>query len=322
MTRILTQGDVAAVLMVSDCISAVEEAFRSYGEGRAQRPQSMGIHAEAGTFHIKAATAEIFAAKINANFPDNPQRHGLPTIQGVIVVADIERGTPLGILDSILITSLRTAAASAVAAKYLARHDANTMTIVGCGSQGRAHLEALVQVRPIAKAYAYDVHDDVSDRFAREMSSRLGIEVVKSASMDHAVAQSDIVVTCTPARSPVLNEHHWHRGLFIAAVGADNPDKHELAPALLEQCLVVPDILDQAATMGDLHHAIVAGVLTRESIHGELAEVICGRVAGRRNDDEVFVFDSTGTALQDVVVASLALSRAVERGIGLELSLS
>jgi alanine dehydrogenase len=319
MTRILTQADVAALLSIDDCIAAVETVFRDYGEGRIAPPQSLGVHAAGGTFHVKAAVADVFAAKINANFPGNRQQHGLPTIQGVIIVMDIERGTPLGILDSTLITTLRTAAATAVAATYLARTDSRTITIIGCGIQGAAHLEALLRVRPLARAFAYDADSNISLRFAHEMRQRLGVDVAQTRSIADAVAESDIVVTCTPSRSPILDASHRHPGLFIAGVGADNPEKHELAPELLAQSLVVPDILDQAATMGDLHHAIAAGILTRDDIHGELADVICGRAPGRTTDDEVFVFDSTGTALQDVVAASVALSRAVERGVGVEV---
>src|SRR3954451_4985047 len=141
MTRILTAADVAALLTIDDCIAAVETAFRHFGEGRIAPPQTLGVHAERGTFHVKAAVADVFAAKINANFPQNPRDHNLPTIQGVIIVMDIARGTPLGIFDSPLITTLRTAAATAVAAKYLARADSHTITIIGCVIQGAAHLE-------------------------------------------------------------------------------------------------------------------------------------------------------------------------------------
>jgi alanine dehydrogenase len=322
MMRILTRADVEAVLTLDDCIAAVEDVFRSYGQGHLAAPQSLGIHAEGGAFHIKTAVVRLFAAKINANFPENPRRHGLPAIQGVIVLMDPDRGVPLAMLDSTLITILRTAAATAVAAKHLSRHDAGTATIIGCGAQGRAQLQALTRVRKISKAWAYDHDAEASERFAREMEERLTIEVRQSPSAGDAVAESDIVVSCTPARSPILDQRHLHPGLFIAGVGADNPDKNELAPELLARSLVVPDLLEQAATMGDLHHAIAAGLLTRESIHGELADVISGRVPGRRSEDEIFVFDSTGTALQDAAAASVALARATQREIGLEVALT
>jgi alanine dehydrogenase len=320
MTLILTARDLASILKPQDCLASVEQAFRGYGEGRSAAPKSLGVHAAAGTFHVKAAISNIFAAKINANFPENPRRHGLPTIQGVIVVMDPDRGTPLAILDSALVTTLRTAAATAVAAKYLARHDARTVTVAGCGTQGRASLEALLLVRPIAVAYAYDVDGTAAERFAIEMRQRLGIDVRAATTLDDAVAQSAIVVTCTTAHAAILDAGHLHPGLFIAAIGADNPQKQELTPALLRESRIVVDLLEQAATMGDLHHALEAGELTRDDVHGELADVICGRVPGRLSDDEIFVFDSTGTALQDVAVSSFAYALALERGAGVEVA--
>jgi ornithine cyclodeaminase/alanine dehydrogenase-like protein (mu-crystallin family) len=304
MTRLLTRADVASLLTLEDCLSAVEEAFR----GDAASAKSLGFHAAAGTFHIKAAMGDVFATKINANFPGNPSG---PTIQGVIVVMDLGRGTPLAILDSGLITTMRTAAATAVAVRHLARGDATTLTIIGCGVLGRATLDALKLVRPLSGVWAWDVSHAAASRLGRVPDS-----------LDEAIASSDIVVTCTTSRSPILDAHHLHPGLFIAATGADNPQKQELAPSVLAQSKVVVDVLEQAATMGDLHHALHAGVMTREDVHGALGDVLHGRVPGRVHDDEVFVFDSTGTALQDVAVASLAYARAVQRGVGLDIALS
>jgi alanine dehydrogenase len=314
MTRILTRDDVASLLTPDDCLHAVEDVFRAYGEGRVAPPQSLGVHVDGGTYHVKAAVADVFAAKVNANFPANPARHGLPLIQGVIVLMDAENGTLLAILDSTLVTALRTAAATAIAAKYLARDDASSLAIVGCGAQARAHVDALRRVRPITAIYACDIDTAAAARFAEET----GADVV---SLAEAVAQSDIVVTCTPSRAPILDVEHLHEGLFIAGVGADNPEKHEISPALLQRSIVVADILEQAATMGDLQHAIAAGVMTRNDVRGELADILTGRVPARRTREEIFVFDSTGNALQDVAVASIAYRRAVERGSGMEVTL-
>jgi alanine dehydrogenase len=275
-------------LTIDECIPAVEQIFRDYGEGRVGPPKSLGID----HFHIKAAIGDVFAVKINANFPDNPRKHGLPTIQGVIVLFDRERGTPLLVLDSILITTLRTAAATAVAAKYLARPYAKTLAVIGYGTQGRAHVEAIKRVRNIATVRIFDAGGGEG-----------------CASIEEAVADADIVVTCTPSQSPILDARHLRPGMFIAGVGADNPQKHELSPALLKGSRVFADILEQSATMGDLHHAIAAGVMTREDVAGELADVVCGR-AGRRSEDEVIVFDSTGTALQDLAAAQLVIQKS------------
>jgi ornithine cyclodeaminase/alanine dehydrogenase-like protein (mu-crystallin family) len=296
MTLFLDRDQIVKLLTIDDCIDAVEHVFRDGGEAT-----SIGL----GHFHVKAAiVGNRFAVKMNGNFPGNPERYGLPTIQGLIILADAERGTPLAVLDSISITAMRTAAASAVAAKYLAIQDARTITIVGCGTQASAQLEAMRRVRPIEQVFAVDVD--------RAKAEALG----EVRPLEEAVRESDIVITCTTSTTPFLRREHLHPGLFIAAVGADNPRKSELAPELMANAKVVADVLEQAATMGDLHHALEAGVMTREDVFGELADVIRGR--GRTSDDEVFVFDSTGTALQDGAVASIAY----ERHAGQALSLS
>ena len=313
----LDSAEVRGLLSMSACIAAVERAFRLHGEGKAPAPGVLGIHAEHGTFHIKAGVLDLerpyFAAKTNANFPGNVERHGLPTIQGVIALFDAARGTPLAILDSREITSLRTGAATAVAAKYLARDDASIAMICGCGVQGRTQLAAVASVRALTRAYAVDRHRENAQRFAREMSNELGIEVVPSDDLARAARLSDICVTCTPARQAILGLGDVAVGAFVAGVGADNPDKQELDPALLARSAVVVDILEQAATSGDLHHAIAAGVMTRADVRAELGEVVAGKKRGRLNDDEIVIFDSTGTALQDVAAAAAVYEKAILR---------
>jgi alanine dehydrogenase len=267
-------------------------------------------------FHIKAGTLDLsrpyFAAKTNANFPGNIERYGLPTIQGVIALFDAERGTPLAILDSREITSLRTGAATAVATKYLARDDASIVTICGCGVQGRTQLAAVAAVRPLRRVYAVDRNRENAARFAREMSNELGVDVIPADDLAAAARESDICVTCTPSRQAILGAGDVNAGTFVAGVGADNPDKQELDPLLLARAAVVVDILDQAATSGDLHHAIAAGVMTRESVRAELGEVVAGKKPGRLHDDEILIFDSTGMALQDVAAAAAVYEKAIQ----------
>ena len=306
---------VRGLLSIQECIAVVERAFRLHGEGKTPQPGVLGIHAEHGTFHIKAGTLDLgrpyFAAKTNANFPGNLERYGLPTIQGVIALFDADRGTPVAILDSIEITSLRTGAATAVAARYLARADAAVATICGCGVQGRTQLAAVAVVRTLTRAHAVDRDRENAKRFAREMSNELGIEVIPGTDLQAAARESDICVTCTPSRKAILGAGDIKAGTFVAGVGADNPDKQELEPALLARSAVVVDILDQAVTSGDLHHAIAAGAMTREQVRAELGEVVAGRKRGRLHDDEIIVFDSTGTALQDVAAAAAVYEKAV-----------
>lgn len=257
-----------------------------------------------------------FAAKVNANFPENAKRFGLPTIQGVVVLCDGENGYPLALMDSIEITIRRTGAATGVAAKYLARPDSKTATICGCGNQGRISLRALTRVLPIEKAWAWDRDQAQAQRFADELVADLKIDIEVVDDLQTAVKQSDVVVTCTPSKQPFLKGAFVAPGAFIAAVGADNSEKQELEPALLSRSKVVVDVLEQCVTIGELHHALDAGALTRDDVYGELGEVIAGVKPGRTSPDEIIIFDSTGMALQDVVTAAAVYEKALSEQAG------
>jgi len=324
-TLILTRRDVRELLGLDECIAAVESAFRLHAEGKSLAPGVLAVPARDGGFHIKAAGLELgrhyFAAKTNANFSSNPSRHRLPAIQGVIVLCDADDGRPLAVMDSIEVTIRRTAAATAVAARWLARKDSATATICGCGNQGREQLRALSRVLPLARAHAYDADEAVARAYARELSDELGIEITPARDLASAVRDSDVCVTCTPSRAVFLMREHVRPGSFVAAVGADSPDKQELEPRLLAEAVLVVDELEQCASIGELHHALAAGVLTRAAVHAELAEVLTGRRPGRQSDQEITIFDSTGTALQDVAAAAVVYEKAVESGRGVRLSL-
>lgn len=323
----LSRHDVASLLSLGECIDAVADAFLRHARGELPAvPGVLGAHVHGGGFHVKTAalgsSPGYFAAKINANFPDNHVRYALPTIQGVIALFDLRSGKPLAILDSIEITILRTAAASAVAARHLARAGAHVVTIYGCGAQGRSHLRALSLVRPITHAYALDLDPARAAAFADDLGRELAIAITPNESLATALIASDICVTCTPARQPVLRAAMLRPGHFIAAVGADSPDKQELDPAVLAQSRVVVDLVEQAASIGELHHAISAGIMTESDIHGELGQILAGQRPGRTSPEEVFVFDSTGTALQDVAAAALVFERAQRTGRGTLLELT
>jgi len=317
-TLVLTRRDVRHFVNLNDCIEAVEHAFRLHGEGKTQAPAMIGIHSSDGGFHIKAGILPLahnyFVAKVNANFPNNPKRFTLPTIQGVIVLCDAQNGRPLAVLDSMEITALRTAAATAVAAKHLARKDSKVVTICGCGVQGQVQLQALAQILKLQRAFAYDIEEGRASEFAREWSAKLGITVEPAKDLSHATRQSDVCVTCTSSLQPFLKREHIKPGTFIAAVGADNPEKQELEAELMAGSKVVVDVLDQCAESGDLHHALRAGVVLKSDIHAELGEVVAGNKPGRTSKDETIIFDSTGMALQDVAVTALVYEKASQAG--------
>jgi ornithine cyclodeaminase/alanine dehydrogenase-like protein (mu-crystallin family) len=319
-TRILTRADVERVLDPRTCIDAVEEAFRVRGTGGRIESAVLGLHGEGGGFHVKAATMlgdrGYFAAKLNANFPANPTTNGLPTIQGVLGLFDATNGAPLAVMDSIGITLLRTAAATGVAARHLARGGPATVTIIGCGAQALPQLAALAVVRPIEMVHAVDRDAAAAERFATAAAARFDIAVVAAVDMERATRASNIVVTCTTSRAAFLDVPHIAAGTFVAAVGADNEEKSEIAPALMRAGAVVVDHRGQCETIGDLHHAIAAGVMRADDIRGELSEVVAGSTRGRRDDDDIIIFDSTGVALEDVAAAAVVYERAVAAGIG------
>jgi alanine dehydrogenase len=323
-TLLLGRREVAALLGVEECIAAVEEAFRLHAEGKTRPPAVCSVHAEGGGFHIKAALMGLgrnyFAAKTNANFPRNRSRFGLPLIQGVIVLCDGDTGYPLAVMDSMEITVLRTGAATAVAAKHLSRPDAKVLTVCGCGNQGRVSLRAVSKVRRVERAYAFDTDEAQARRFAEELSGELGIEVEAVGDLARAVRASDICVTCTPSKRFFLEREFVAPGTFVAAVGADSESKQEIDPELMRAGAVVVDLLEQCAAIGDLRHALEVGAMTRADVRAELGEVIAGKKPGRASAEEIVVFDSTGTALQDVAAAAIVYERAVAAGRGFSMN--
>jgi ornithine cyclodeaminase/alanine dehydrogenase-like protein (mu-crystallin family) len=225
------------------------------------------------------------------------------------------------VLDSAEITSVRTAAATAVAARHLARTDASVVAVCGCGEQAGHQLRALVCVRRVRHVFACDVSAERAERFAHAMRTELDIPIDAVPGLGHMPSAPDIWVTCTPSRQWFLGRAHVTRGAFVAAVGADNPEKQEIEPELMAESVVVPDVLDQCAALGDLHHALDTGVMRTSDVRGELADIVSGRTPGRQSNDEVIIFDSTGTALQDVAVAALVYERALAAGAGLAIDL-
>ncbi|HEV8513698.1 MAG TPA: ornithine cyclodeaminase family protein [Cyclobacteriaceae bacterium] len=320
-TLLLTRSEVARILKIEECMNAVEEAFKKQALGKVQTPKILGVHAEDGAYHIKAGLMNYFVVKSNANFPGNPKKHGLPTIQGVIAVCDIHNGRILALMDSIEISIIRTGAATGIAAKYLAKQNAKAATICGCGNQGIISLKALLKVRQLNKVYVYDIDSTKKIEFA-ESFSRESISITPVDDLRSATLQSDIIVTCTPSKKPFLNKEDVKPGAFIAAVGSDNEDKQELEPSLLAVSKLVTDLTDQCATIGELHHALEKGIITRSHVHAELGEIIAGKKNGRTSDDEIIIFDSTGMALQDVAAASIVYETALANKIGMKLNLA
>jgi ornithine cyclodeaminase/alanine dehydrogenase-like protein (mu-crystallin family) len=305
---------------MADLVAALERAFAAGpGDSRA-----LGLDAPRGAFHVKAATlaapAEaggesrlVFVAKVNANFPGNPAA-GLPTIQGLAALFDARDGTLLALLDSPELTARRTGAATAVAARRLARAGARSLLFCGCGRQAPAQLEALLAVLAIERLTVCDLDAARAERFAGEAALRYGLAVAVARLPTATSRDHDLIVTCTPARGPILGPADVAPGTFLAAVGADHPTKQEIDPALLAAVRLVVDSRVSAAACGELHHALEAGYSDLGERAAELGEVVRGERPGRVDDDEITLFDSTGIALEDAAAALVAYERAQASG--------
>lgn len=323
---VLSGSDVRSLLDIRTCIAAVQSALAAHESGDTCGPVSSGFALPAGSFHAKAAALRshdrtFVAVKANVNLPGNPLQ-GRPTIQGALVLLDGDAGHPLAVMDSIVVTSIRTAAVAALAASHLALPDAGTITIVGCGEQGESQLRAMAVVRPLQRALVFDRDVDKASKFAERLSASLPFPIEATRDLSEAVRASHICVTCTTSQSAIVDRSHLHPGIFIAAVGADNPSKQELHPEVMAKCRVVVDSLSACAAGGDLHHAIAAGVMSENDVYGELSAIVSGRLPGRTTAGEMFVFDSTGTALQDVAAALVVYDRALATGHGTGVSMA
>ena len=325
-TLVLSRRCVAGLMTARDYFAAAEDAFRALATGRAAAPTPMHIPCEAGGFHAKGARMDdagrgYVAVKVNANFPGNPRTFNLPTIQGAVVLADAANGAPLAIMDSVEITLRRTAAATALAATLLARPNAETVAICGCGDQARAQLAALATEFRLKRVLVWDIDRSRATAFAEEMSAHLTCPVTCVDALRTATLRSDMIVTCTTSRTAFLDVGDVRPGTFVAAVGADSHDKSEIAPDLMAKATVVVDVLEQCAVMGDLHHAINAGLMTTKDVSAALGELVVGQRPGRADEEEITIFDSTGTAVQDVAAAVRIYDRARTQRVGHVLSL-
>jgi alanine dehydrogenase len=190
----------------------------------------------------------------------------------------------------------------------------------GCGNQGKISVKMLAAVRDIKVVYLYDIDKSKADQLVSELKLELDIDLVAVVDPYQAIEDSDIIVTCTPSKAPLIRRSQVRPGTFIAAVGADSESKQELDPSLFKSTKVVVDLLEQSEKIGDLRHAIQQNVISRDDVFAELGEIVCGNKRGRESEEEIIIFDSTGMALQDVATASIVFKKAADKHIGLQLS--
>jgi alanine dehydrogenase len=322
---LLSGHDLRRLLNPGVAIEALRETYTALADSRADQGRSVGFMIQGGSIHVKSGLLPgshlAFASKVNVNLPDNWNSRRLPTIQGVVVVSDAKDGRPLAIMESITLTGIRTAATAALAAQFGASKDSKTAAIIGCGAQAKYQLDALRAVFPLEIVRVFDIDAARAEALASACSTP-STSVRAAPSVREAVAQADICVTCTTSTLPVLTEDLDLRGCFVAAIGADNPEKHEIAPTLMGRARILVDDIDACASGGDLSHALRAGVLTKDQVYADLADLAAGRKHARMTEEELVIFDSSGSGVQDVAVAWAAYLEASRAGVGARFNLS
>lgn len=317
----LSRADVEATgVTMAEIISAVEEGFRLKGKGQVEMPPKPGIHPRPEAFiHAMPAYvrgAEAAGCKWVSGYPQN-QARGLPYIAGLLILNDPDTGIPLAVMDCAWITAMRTGAATAVAAKYLARADAESVGVIGCGVQGRSNLLALKTAFPgLQMVRAFDTSPEALQKYVAEMRRTLDLKVVPAAAPEEAVRGMDIVVTATPIlKHPhqVIEENWFEPGMFGAAVDFDSYWTPGAQKAADKICTDDTAQLDYYRTVGYFQQT--------PPVYADLGELVTGRKPGRTNPEERIIAMNLGLALEDVVVAKEVFLRAAAKGIGRRLPL-
>ena len=319
---ILTEDEIRSCVPIA--MEALEEVAKGYSllaQDRATIPPVLRIDIPEHNGEVDVKTAYLhgldsFAIKIAAGFLDN-HLLGLPTGSGMMVVVSAETGRPMAILlDNGYLTNVRTGIAGAIAAQHLAPGSCEVAGVIGSGAQARYQMRALQLVREFSTLLVYGIVEQEVDRYVEEMAQELEVDVVKAPDAESVVRQSSIVVTTTPSRSPYLRAEWLHPGLHITCMGSDSEEKQELFPEVFAKAdRIVCDKKSQVFRLGELHHALDAGVI-QESDAVELGQITAGYLPGREAEEEISICDLTGVGVQDTQIARLAVRRAQERGLG------
>lgn len=320
---VLTRAELEqCVSLNKEAIQQIAEAFAALARGEAIMPPVLRLdivdyHGEVDVKTAYVKGFDSFAIKISPGFFDNPKL-GLPSLSGMMVLLSAKTGQLEALLlDQGYLTDIRTAAAGAVAADCLARRNCRAVGVIGAGAQARLQLQALKLVRDYQYLYVWARNRQQAQAYAAAMERQLGVPVEIAADPETLVRQSDVVVTTTPAKAPLIQAEWLHPGIHITAMGADAESKNELDPQVLVRAdRFVCDRRAQSLALGELHHAVATGVLAPDVAVTELGEITAGIKPGRLSDAEITVCDLTGTGVQDTVIALHAYHQAVARGYG------
>jgi alanine dehydrogenase len=288
-----------------EVINVVEDAFRDWTKGKGDMPTKSYLTVEKGNFRaMPAALPGAVGIKWVNVHPENPSR-GIPSIMAILIYNDRETGYPLAIMDATKITAYRTAAAAAIASKYLARKDSNSLGIIGAGHQAYTQILALAEIYNLELIKVFDCSKTAIDKLIKALPGY----PLKECSLEESVA-SDIICTLTPSRTPFVKREWVISGTHINAIGADAEGKEELEPSILKEALMVVDDLRQAVHAGEINVPVSRGIFKEDEIYANLGEIIVGDKPGRTDDKVITIFDSTGVAIQDIAVAKLLFEKA------------
>ncbi|MBN1471561.1 MAG: hypothetical protein JW925_07260 [Syntrophaceae bacterium] len=308
-TLILTKRDIEKILTPAVANETVEKAFRAYSLGCTQMPPKSYLYFPKGDLrsmpaYICGEGFNVAGIKSVTVHPRN-SASDLPAVMAVIILNDPQTGFPLAVMDGTYLTCIRTGAAGAVAAKYLSRKDSQVAGFVGCGAQARSQLSCLLAFRDIRKIkiWQYPKDKECVRSFQQWVHKTCKLEAEVSSRMDAVTMNSDIVITTTPSRAPLVN--CVSPGTHINAVGADAPGKQEINPQILKQAKVVVDDWTQAAHSGEINVPLSKKQLTKKDIHALLGDIVAGKKRGRTSVNEITLFDATGLAIQDISCADV-----------------
>lgn len=315
--KFLSFQDLQSVFQMNRLIHVVERAFLAHGKGEALMPPKVYLELPSYNGDFRAMPGFVDGAAglkwVNVH-PDNPREFNLPTVMAVMVYNDPATGRPLAVMDGTLITRLRTAAAAAVATKYLAKPSSTSLGMVGCGVQAKTHVEALLCIKRFSPIVLYDIDEGRAKSLASSMREQ-GHDA-RAGSIEEA-ASCDVICCTTPSRKPVVKRAWVKPGAHINAMGADAPGKQELEPELVLGARVFVDDWAQASHSGEINVLVSEGRFGPKDLAGTLGEVVAGLKPGRTGD-EITIFDSTGLAIQDIASARYFYEAATEKGVGRE----
>jgi ectoine utilization protein EutC len=324
---VVGEADIRGSVSIEEAISAVEDGFTRLAAGDVNLPPvlSLDMPEIKGEVHVKGAHiggAASLAIKVATGFYDNPLI-GLPSGSGMMLVFSARTGFPEAILlDNAYLTDLRTAAAGAIAAKYLAKKKLSTIGVIGAGAQGRFQVMALAKVREFQNVLVYDLDSGRLEQYVKEMPDIVGTDCLAAERVEDVVTESDLLVTATPSTEPYVRAGWLHAGLHVTAMGADAPYKQELdSEALARADLLVCDLKVQCFERGELHHGLEAGTIVDEGEIVELGDLTSGSHPGRTDDSQITICDLTGVGVQDAAIATLAYEKALQQGLGSRLQL-